>query len=394
MPNTDPQLLIIDDEPQIGRFVAKAASARGFEVTALTDPDQFVDTLKSVSPSVIVMDLKMPGCDGIQLLDRVRQVGSTAQIIVMSGMDRRVLKTAEKLGQAHGLNMVGVLQKPIKLDDLNSFLDAIRNDNRQFSAEDLAAAITNRELTVHYQPKIVRDATGWSVNGAEALVRWRHPAFGVIMPGEFLPLAEEAGLIDRLTDCVLKDSCRQAAKWLRDGLDLQIAVNISAGLLDDLDLPGRIQVLLAEHELPGSCLILELTESAAMADLTNAMDIFLRLRVNDIGLAIDDFGTGFSSLQQLYLLPFDELKIDRSFVQPLPDDEAARAIVRATINMAHALDMRVCAEGVETRDALDYLASVDCDEAQGFFISRAVSASEFEKVIGPWGNEALKRAVR
>jgi EAL domain-containing protein (putative c-di-GMP-specific phosphodiesterase class I) len=129
---------------------------------------------------------------------------------------------------------------------------------------------------------------------------------------------------------------------------------------------------------------IELTESTAMADATKAMDIFLRLCVNDISLSIDDFGTGFSSLQQLYQLPFDELKIDRMFVRGLPDDEEARAIVRATVDMAHALNMKVCAEGVETRQALDYLESVNCDRAQGYLISPAVAAEKFETFLGTW----------
>jgi EAL domain-containing protein (putative c-di-GMP-specific phosphodiesterase class I) len=148
-----------------------------------------------------------------------------------------------------------------------------------------------------------------------------------------------------------------------------------------------------EHDVPGSRLTLELTESAAMADPTKAMDIFLRLRVADLGLAIDDFGTGFSSLKQLYELPFDELKIDRAFVQDLPGDDEARAIVRATIDMGHALGMRVCAEGVETVGALEYLESINCDRAQGVLIGRPASASELERLVGPWRPPRLQRAM-
>jgi EAL domain-containing protein (putative c-di-GMP-specific phosphodiesterase class I) len=307
-------------------------------------------------------------------------------------MDQRVLSTAEKLGRSHGLKMLGVLQKPIKLAELQLFLRNAMGAQKHFTREELEAAITNAELVVHYQPKIARNEGTWSIDGAEALVRWQHPSYGLVMPGEFLALAEESDLTGALTDHVLQTCIHQVSTWIRRGLHLNVAVNLSASLIRDLQFPDRLRQLLKEHDVPGSKLTLELTESAAMADPTKAMDIFLRLRMIDIGLSIDDFGTGFSSLQQLYQLPFGELKIDRTFIRELPGDDEARAIVRATIDMAHALNMTVCAEGVETRGALEYLESVNCDRAQGFLISPAVSAAEFEQLVGPWSAQTLRRA--
>jgi CheY-like chemotaxis protein len=293
------RLLIMDDESKFCAFVEKAAARVGFDAKSLTDPAQFIQTLKDFSPSALVVDLKMPGLDGVQLLHRMKKEGCDARIILVSGMDQRVLSTAEKLGRSHGLNIVGVLQKPVKLAELQALLNSAVDDQQRFSLDDLKQAIETGELIVHYQPKIERNGDLWFVNGAEALVRWRHQTEGLVMPGEFIPLAEEYDLIGPLTDSVLQTCIQQISVWSKRNLDCGLAVNLSAGSIEDLEFPDRLKRLMDEHDVPGSRLTLELTESAAMADPTKAMDIFLRLRVADLGLAIDDFGTGFSSLKQL-----------------------------------------------------------------------------------------------
>ncbi len=378
------RLLIVDDEPAICAVVARVAEPLGFDVKTLNNSGRFLQTLKDFQPSLLILDLKMPGVDGVQLLHQVKEGKSDAQVMVISGMDQRVLNTAEKLGRSQGLQMLGVLQKPLQRKQLERRLKEALSATRTFSQAELAAALQARQFVVHYQPKIVREKNGWRVDGAEALVRWQHPARGLVAPGEFLSLLEEYRLIEALTDFVLESAVRQAAAWKQAGMLLKVAVNLSGSLVEDLDFPNRLTALLKKHELPGSLLAIELTESTAMADATKAMDIFLRLCVNDISLSIDDFGTGFSSLQQLYQLPFDELKIDRMFIRGLPDDDEARAIVRATVDMAHALNITVCAEGVETREALHYLETVNCDRAQGYLVGAAVPAEEIEGIVRAW----------
>lgn len=393
MPGAKNRLLIVDDEPAICTIIARVAEPLGFDVRSLNDSGRFLQTLKDFQPSLLILDLKMPGVDGVQLLHQVKQGQSDAQVMVISGMDQRVLNTAEKLGRSQGLQMLGVLQKPLQRKELEQRLKEALSASHTHSREDLVAALKGQQFVVHYQPKIARDSDAWRIDGAEALVRWQHPVHGLVPPGEFLALVEEYGLIDELTDIVLESAIRQAAAWKEAGLPLRIAVNLSASLIEDLDLPTRLAALLQKHGLPGSLLTIELTESTAMADATKAMDIFLRLCMNDISLSIDDFGTGFSSLQQLYQLPFDELKIDRMFIGGLPDDDEARAIVRATVDMAHALNIAVCAEGVETREALDYLESVNCDRAQGFLVGRAVTPGEFERILRDWNHTSTVRGA-
>ncbi len=378
------RLLIVDDEPAICTIVARVAEPLGFQVRSLNDSGRFLQTLKDFRPSLLILDLKMPGVDGVQLLHQVKESHCEPQVMVISGMDQRVLNTAEKLGRSQGLQMLGVLQKPLQRSDLERRLKEALTAGQTHSRAQLMLALRARQFVVYYQPKIARRADGWRVTGVEALVRWQHPEHGLLAPGKFLGLMEEYGLIDELTDFVLDSAIQQAADWQKARLPLKVAVNLSASLVEDLGFPDRLTALLQKHGVPGNRLAIELTESTAMADATKAMDIFLRLCVNDISLSIDDFGTGFSSLQQLYQLPFDELKIDRMFIGGLPDDDEARAIVRATVDMAHALNITVCAEGVETREALDYLESVNCDRAQGYLIGAAVPAAEIERVVHEW----------
>jgi EAL domain-containing protein (putative c-di-GMP-specific phosphodiesterase class I) len=378
------RLLVVDDEPAICAIVQRVAEPLGFVVKTLNHSARFMETLRDFQPSLLILDLKMPDCDGVQLLQQLKDGQSEVQVIVISGMDQRVLNTAEKLGRSQGLKMVGVLHKPLKRVELEQRLNDAMSVANVFSRADIRRSLDQRELVVHYQPKVSWTDGRWHVDSAEALVRWMHPEQGLLLPGKFLSFVEEYGCIEDLTDYVLEESTRQIAAWTARGLAFRVAVNVSASMVDDLKFPERIAALLKRYGVPGKMMAIELTESTAMADATKAMDIFLRLCVNDISLSIDDYGTGFSSLQQLYQLPFDELKIDWMFVRGLPDDDEARAIVRATVDMAHALNMKVCAEGVETRAALQFLESVKCDRAQGFLISRAVDPEEFERVVSEW----------
>ncbi len=384
------RLLVVDDEPAICTIISRIAEPLGFQVKSLNESSGFMQALKEFRPTLVILDLKIPGVDGVQLLHQLKEWHSDAQVVVISGMDQRVLNTAEKLGRSQGLQMLGVLQKPLQRQELERRLQEslAASLTRAYSRAELVQALGARQFVVQYQPKIERKSHGWRVTGVEALVHWRHPQQGLLPPGKFLALMEEYRLIGELTDFVLDSAIRQAAAWQRAGLPLKVAVNLSASLVQDQEFSNRLTELLQQHGVPGSLLTIELTESTAMRDPARAMDTFLRLCVNEISLSIDDFGTGFSSLQQLYQLPFDELKIDRMFIGGLPSDEEARAIVRATVEMAHALQITVCADGVETREALDYLESVNCDRAQGCLIGAAVSADEIEPIVRNWGSSS------
>lgn len=239
---------------------------------------------------------------------------------------------------------------------------------------ELRSAIDKGGLCLYYQPKLHID-TG-RIIGVEAMVRWPHPQRGLLSPDKFLPLAERSGLMGALTQWVIGQALHQHLDWRRKGLDLKIAVNVSARVLYDLRLPDQIGQQLKNLDVPPSALELEITEDAIMVDPQRALDILSRLDAMRIKLSIDDFGTGYSSLGYLRRLPVDEIKIDRSFVKGMVESRSDAAIVHATIDLAHNLGLNVVAEGVETPEVLAMLEDMGCDTAQGYYIGYPVAADE------------------
>lgn len=247
---------------------------------------------------------------------------------------------------------------------------------------DLAHAIDNDQLVLHYQPK-VEMRTGRIVS-AEALVRWQHTEDELLLPDSFIPLAEQTGFIRPLSLWAVRTALLECAAWRRRGHDVNIAVNLSMLNLTD-DLPDHVQQLLEECRARAEWLELEITESSVMREPARVLQVLERIGELGVQLSIDDFGTGYSSLSHLKHLPVSELKIDKSFVLNLPENKDDVAIVHATIEMAHALDLRVVAEGVVSYQTWCQLASWDCDEAQGYYISRPLTADQFNRWLDESG---------
>jgi len=236
----------------------------------------------------------------------------------------------------------------------------------------LRSALETGELELHYQPKVALGAG--AVVGVEALVRWRHPARGMVMPDEFIPLAEHSGLMGPLTAFVIDSALAQAATWREAGLPMQIAVNVSMRDLHDPHLPSTVAGLLERYDLPASTLQLELTERVLTRDAEGVAETLRLLRGLGMEISLDDFGTGYSSMVLLKHLPVSEIKIDRSFVSRLSIDPEDVTIVRSIIDLAHGMGMRAVAEGVETQVVWDLLDDLGCDAAQGWYVSRAMDA--------------------
>jgi diguanylate cyclase (GGDEF)-like protein len=242
-------------------------------------------------------------------------------------------------------------------------------------AGDLRTALEREEFVLHYQPKV--DLRTNAVSGAEVLLRWAHPIHGWLPPDEFIPLAEHTGLIVPLTNYVLEHALRQMGAWRAQGLDIGVAVNLSARTLIERDLPDRIEAMCQRWAVPTSRLVLEITESMVVADPARALPILARLHELGVEISVDDFGTGFSSMDYLKRLPVKEVKIDRSFVTTMASDARDAAIVRCTIDLARSLGLRVVAEGVETPDVRARLTTLGCDQGQGYSYSRALPSAEF-----------------
>lgn len=244
---------------------------------------------------------------------------------------------------------------------------------------ELRRAIAEDQLMLLYQPKL--DLKTGQTGCVEALVRWRHPDSAIIPPDEFIPMAERTGLIRPLTLWVLKEALSQCRAWHRSGLDLRVGVNLSRRNLQAQDLPEQIGAMLQACGVTADYLEVEITESAIMPNMERAAEVLSRIRNMGVRVALDDFGTGYSSLAYLKNLPVDEIKVDKSFVMNMHQDDEDIAIVRLIIDMAHILGLKVVAEGVENREAKGRLIALGCDAAQGYYISRPVAADELARKL-------------
>lgn len=244
----------------------------------------------------------------------------------------------------------------------------------------LRDAIDSGAIDVHYQPQV--DLKNGLICGVEALVRWNDPVAGAVPADRIVSLAEDAGLIGRLGECVLRRACAQAQSWRGMGFGgLRVAVNLSARQVCMGDLERLVLEVLGQTGLPPANLDLELTESVVMEDIGRAVACFERLKVHGVQMSLDDFGTGYSSLAYLRLFPIDRLKIDRAFLDLVPGDARAAGLVGAIIAAAHGLGMHVVAEGVEHQAQLDFLARMGCDEVQGYLFSRPLTAAQMTSLL-------------
>ncbi|HXE66683.1 MAG TPA: EAL domain-containing response regulator [Rhodanobacteraceae bacterium] len=371
------RLLILDDEPAVAQTVAFAAERHGFEVRKSESTEAFFGDVASFSPSHVIIDLLMPGMDGVEVLRKLAAGGCAANIIMMSGMGSKVLESAQRVGIERGLRIIGILPKPFKPAELRALLDVHVHDrahpepvaaaDRETLLEDIRPALRDRQFVLHYQPK-VHLASGRPA-GAEALVRWQHPEFGLLPPDRFLPLVEESGNMDLLTIRVVEAGLEWFA-GIAAGNALQLAINISASNLTDVDFADVLQERCATFKVDPARIILELTETTAPQRTAELLDILTRVRLKGFQLSIDDFGTGYSSLVQLAQLPFSEIKIDRSFVDGLNSSDEARKIVATTVGLGKQLQLATVAEGVENEAQARTLAELQCDQAQGYFFAK------------------------
>jgi EAL domain-containing protein (putative c-di-GMP-specific phosphodiesterase class I) len=367
-PDDRARLLVVDDDPAFGRLVRRCAEPCGFHVR-ISEGASCRDCIADWRPALILLDLNMPGVDGVEIMRHLAADRCQATVILASGsVDGRTLDVAARLGNERGLRIGGVLRKPVRPETLRQLLASVKVTAGPVTAAALAEAIEAGQLFLEYQPKL--DCGAGLITGVEALVRWRRPVVGIVPPDCFIPLAEETGLIDPLTDWLFATAMAQAASWHRSGLPLRIAVNLSGKNLGQIDLPERLAACCREAAVEPEQVVLELTETHAMADAVKGTEVVTRLRLKGFGLSIDDFGTGYSSLVQLHRLPFTEIKIDRSFITELPHNHECRDIAETIVALARKIGLECIAEGVETAAALDAVMAMGCDGAQGYYLSR------------------------
>lgn len=389
------RLLVVDDDTVQGTIIGMTGAKLGYDTVIASTFEVASAQLRSESFDIMTLDLSLGERDGVELLRLMAELKLNAMpVVIISGCDVRILNATMRVGQALELSLTRCLAKPLELDRLREALllpargrsaPADRAAPPAIDRERIVAALARNEFSVEFQPKVELQ-TG-RVVGAEALARWHIPGSGNVSPAQFIPLAEQFGLMPDLTYHLLSLAVGDIRRVIDKNPGFTVAVNISGSLLNDLMLPERIESVLNEHGVAPQALIVEVTESVAMSDVERAMDILVRLRIKGIGASIDDFGTGFSSLSALARLPFSELKIDQSFARNCDRDPDMTKIVLASIGLARAFGMKVVAEGIENPRALAKLRDAGCDTAQGYLFAPSLKIERVARWINRWHDD-------
>ena len=389
------KILVIDDDLDLGMLIYETALSKGMACSVTSDAGSFMREL-TPDTTLIFLDLIMPGVDGVELLRRLADKNCGAGIVVMSGVGKRVIESADALGQSVGLHIVGHLSKPFRLAELEAMLaysvepkglqPLSDNEVVHFEERELIRAVERDEFVLHYQPQI-EIATGRIV-GVEGLVRWEHPSLGLVFPDNFIEIAEDIGLIDLLTMHVFHHGLSDISLFTTVyEMPLTLSMNVAVSSLRDLEFPNRFMEILGQHRIKPQEVILEITESGLIHEFSRTLDVMTRLRLKSVQLSIDDFGTGYSMMQQLRNVPANEMKIDKSLLQNM-QTENDRVILQKTIELGHELGMKVAAEGVETREQLEFLRDRKCDVAQGYLFSKPVPSPQLIRWIEEYGRGA------
>lgn len=338
-------------------------------------------TERGASLKLMIVDLEMPDIDGVQVMEEVLNLGLTLPIIVASSRESALLASIETMCADLGVNLICALPKPLTiasltmaLTRLNKQVDAQSPSKRNevdLSVRDVILALQEHQFQVLYQPKVaLRDG---SLQGVESLIRWQHPEKGLLAPISFIDYIEHTPLIHDVTHEVLDLALVQCQRWQAQGVNLSVSVNLSARSLGKQGFVDTIIERVKASAISPSQLVLEITETAIMADLGVALSTLARLRLKGFGLSIDDFGTGFSSMQQLSRAPFTELKIDRAFVHGAHLRSHLRIMLESTIDMARKLNLIVVAEGVENVEDWALLQALGCELAQGYYVAKPMA---------------------
>jgi EAL domain-containing protein (putative c-di-GMP-specific phosphodiesterase class I) len=376
-----PTVCLIDDDTEYGEMFRQFLQSRNISLIVLHNLSPEVEPV-ILNMNVLILDLFLPGLDGVEVLRFLANQGYQGAIVLISGQDATVLHSACELAKVKGLRVIGAFTKPVQLSGLVNLLE----ENLRLeppmqrpqmlwapTADELRHALHLQEFCLFYQPKYWLHSG--QICGFEALARWLHPVRGLLPPVTFLSAIEQHGLMSEFSEMVIHEGIRQLGRWNQLGLRTDLAVNVSAGTLEDIDQPAHLLSLCQQHAVDPAQLTFEITETSVMNEAETALDILIRLRMKGFGLSIDDFGTGYSSLSQLHRIPFTELKIDRHFVQTLQDAES-RAIVESCIMLAKRLGLTLVAEGVEIATQLEQLMQLGCDKGQGYFWAKPAPVAD------------------
>ncbi|WP_161990560.1 EAL domain-containing protein [Candidatus Methylobacter oryzae] len=392
-------ILVVEDDSFQRQVLGTMLRSLGVEnITEANNGKQALDIIRAPNTSpinVALCDLNMPEMDGMEFLRHLGEEQHSIAIIISSSLDSKLLTSVAKMVKMYGIRLLGTIEKPITLANVKELLTEYNclpdkqyqsKDNYSFSLDEVLQGIRAKQFQPFFQPKV--DLQTGRLVGAEALARWLHPEYGVIGPSAFIPLLEQHGNIDELTFLILQESAAACRRFLDRGHALTLSINLSVTSLSDAMLADKIIQLVNNAGVEPQYIVLEITESAAMTHEAHALENLARLCMNGFALSIDDYGTGYSSMQQLTRIAFSELKIDQSFVKDFTGNEALSIVVESSIDMAHKLQIKSVAEGVETQQDWDKLKNMKCDIAQGYFIAKPMDAEAFRDFIDTYESKA------
>ncbi|RDS89920.1 EAL domain-containing response regulator [Pseudomonas fluorescens] len=403
-------LLIVDDEPQVRKLLETLLQHEGYQTLTAASGEEALQLVAKQPPDLILLDIMMPGMDGYEVASQLKGDAATASIpiIMLSALSEssaRVsgLETGAEEFISKPVERVELWLRVRNLLRLKSHGDQLKRhsqlleqqlqhhagDSARMNVHDLARqdletalrqAVEREEFTLHYQPKIAL-ADG-QICALEALLRWERPGYGAVSPGIFVPILESLGLIVEVGRWVIRSVCQQIATWRRSAIGaVEVSVNVSGHQLIEGDLIADIARILNETGVEPHWLEVELTEGSLMENTQHTIASLQRLHAMGVKISIDDFGTGYSSLAYLRRFPIDTLKIDIAFIREVTSNPQDAAITRTIIELAHSLNLRVVAEGVETQAQLAFLKEAGCDQIQGYLFSRPLPTEDLERLL-------------
>lgn len=380
-------VLIVEDSAVQREYLLQLCRDAGMTQFFVAENGQVaLPILANQSIDLLICDLEMPDLDGIELLHQIAKLNSTVKVIIVSGRELNLISSVELMAKSDGLNVLGSMQKPIQAEvfqrlvtqlDQKCLQKAVAKTKEQLPPLDfseLRDAILQYRFILHYQPKI--DRNSGQLAGVEALVRLQHPSRGLVYPGDFIAVCERYQLIDALSYEVLLQAIAQLEQWKKQGFSSTISVNLSATSFENNSFMQQVNKLLAQSPIQPTDLIFEVTETAVIHNMGQALAFLSRLRLSGFGLSIDDYGTGYSSVKQLSQIPFTELKIDRSLVDGIANRPHLQVIFESTVSMCSKLGIHVVAEGVESAADWQYLARFNGLIVQGYYVAKPMNSAD------------------
>ncbi len=383
-------ILIVEDHPFQHMYLQNLFNELGeFNLDSARDGKEALERLQLRDFDLVLTDLMMPGMDGVQFIQRLAGLRCKPDLAIMSAASRRMLMAASLVAKNLGVKVLGLISKPVASAALRNVTEQLQHKDQiavqtlpataPFDRQAILQALDNRDLQAWFQPK--KSLRTGRIVAAEALVRWIHPEHGVLLPGSFLPALKAFALEEDMLWLILEQAIHAQARWREQGYDIPVSINLPTHLLSNHDLADRLLEFVRHHQgIPGK-LCFELMESSTPEDISNFYAGACRLRIKGFGLSQDDFGKGYSSYINLVSTPFTELKIDRALVQNCHENENMISALTSIVTLGQKLGLNVVAEGVEIPEELAVLRKIGCNQVQGFLISRAVPADQFEQLL-------------